>query len=173
MALIIIFSVGLVGTAVTILRMVKLLDIRRTPFSLIVVFLGRLMDNIMWSMVEISLLIVCANLPGIYALSRRGGEQTTAASSGAAAGSSRKKPTSSYNSSDNRTSRGFIGLGHSVRRGTTDIGVAASAYGDHYHHRHHSRGNAPPPTSASEEAIIIQEPDAIHLQTRVIIDVEP
>jgi hypothetical protein len=169
-ALIIIFLMGLIGTAVTILRMVKLLNIRRTPMPLIVVFLGRLMDNIMWSMVEISVLIVCANLPGIYALLRRGDPQTTPASSGAAAGNSRKKPTGSYYSSDNRTPRGLSGLGHSVRRSATDIGVAVSAYGDHYHHRHH---NTPPPTSASEEAIIIQEPDCIHLQTRVVIDVEP
>ncbi len=65
------FSLGLAGTAILVLRLVKHFRIRRTPPDLVPVWVGALMDAITWSMIEVGVLILCANLPGLYALLTR------------------------------------------------------------------------------------------------------
>lgn len=144
--MVILFSVGLVATVITIVRMVRMIQIRRVPPERVPTWLPMVMNTIMWSEIEIAILIMCANLPGIYALWRR------------------PKPTSS-----NRTP-GSYGDAKSPARGLhyDSIGgskkeasaAASSAF-----------GNRTTTTSSSEEHIVSQ-PDEIHLSTRVVVNVE-
>lgn len=143
--MVILFSFGMVGTAATIVRLVKLFQIRSMPKELFTDLLGAVMDNIAWSMIEVGLLILCANLPGIYALHRR--REASKASKGSY--------RSGY-SDPNPTPRLDYDLESKHREHT---GTVTSAYG------HCSS------TSSSNEQIIA-EPDTIHLSTRVAVEVE-
>ncbi len=155
------FSVGLIATAVTIVRMVRMIEIRRVPPPFLPIWLPMVMNNIMWSEIEIAVLIMCANLPGIYALWRK--PKSTSSSSNRTPGS--YGHAGSYGDGKGQRGLHYDSLGGGGGGGGSasrkESGAAAvSAF-----------GNRTTTTSSSEEHIVAQ-PDGIHLSTRVVVNVE-
>lgn len=142
----IIFSMGLVATSITIVRTVNMFVIVKSNPMLPATFFPKVINNIMWSAVEIGLLILCANLPSMYALVLRPTLNSSASQSHATYSNS-KGPRA-----------GLQYDPHGVRR--KDASVSASAFGQ--------RATT---TTSSEEHIVSPE-EGIHMSTRVVINRE-
>lgn len=163
------FSFGLLGTAITILRVALMVEIRRVPSPLATVWLTRMMKAIMWSEIEISILILCANLPGIYALLRSSASSTTSK------GGRRSSYYHGY-ADGGYTRRGASVSAGGVAPGLRDgydlqtkdeTGIAASALGP-------ATTTMTMASLNSSEERIIQPPqpdEGIHMSTKVVVNV--
>ena len=136
---------GLVATSITIVRTVNIFRIDENNPMLPATFFPPVINNIMWSVVEIGLLIVCANLPSLYALARHPTFHT----------SSSQSPPTYGNSKGQRA--GIHYDSHGISR--NDASVSTSAFGQRT------------TTTSSEEHIVSPE-EGIHMSTRIVINRE-
>lgn len=70
-ALILLFSVGVLGTVITGLRLQKVVELARIDQPDLIRSFMLVADIVMWSQLEINLIIICANLPALAALWKR------------------------------------------------------------------------------------------------------
>lgn len=170
------FSFGLLGTAITILRVVIMIQIRRVPPALVTVWVSKMMNNIMWSEIEISILIICANIPGIYAIVKRPSASSTTGKRSPyyynntgytkTGDSSQQQRRGASISVGGVGARSIVGDDYDLRLDKPQPSTSASAFGR----------TSNTSLSSSEEHIIHrpQSPDdgGIHMSTKVKVNVE-
>ncbi|KAI9794453.1 MAG: hypothetical protein M1816_005523 [Peltula sp. TS41687] len=146
-----------------------MVQIRRVPPPLVTVWLTVMMKNIMWSEIEISVLIVCANLPGIYALVKR-------PSASSAIGGSKRSPYYHGYADGGYTRRGASisarGVSHDLRD-EFDLPVKDETSIEPSAHGPRTTTMTMASVNSSEERIIqTSQPDeGIHMSTKIVVNV--
>lgn len=185
--MLVLFSIGVIGTAVTVVRTVKTVEIRRIRPDWPGKWLVEMMMGIMWAIIEAALFIACANLPAIYALSQpqRGSQVTPGGGKSKKAGYHRyadeggtSHPTVGDHGGSRNQKSGPAGFDFDLQTmeqdketattaatttTTTGTGTSTVAYG-HTSFLHTDQ--------ADSQEHIIEPPEGIHLSTRVVVNVE-